>query len=264
MCNNPLKPEPYTITEIIRDTEFEWTFSIDFKGKINAGQFFQVSLPRVGEMPISVSGMHLGSLEMTIRKTGKVTGYVFDLIPGDTIFLRGPYGTMFPIEEYKGKHLVILAGGSGAAPVRPIIEHFFLNSNEVKSMDVLLGFRNPNLILFKEDIGKWSKKFNICLTVDKADDEWEGNTGLTTKYVNRIDFSDSENMAVVIVGPPVMIGFCVKEFIDRNIAEEQITVSLERRMACGIGKCGRCKINDMYVCQEGPIFRYDQAVKLID
>ncbi|MCF6176756.1 MAG: anaerobic sulfite reductase subunit AsrB [Victivallaceae bacterium] len=263
MCNNPLKPEPYKITNIIRDTEFEWTFAIDFSGEIKAGQFFQVSLPRVGEMPISVSNMR-GGLEMTIRKTGKVSGYVFDLEAGDNIFLRGPYGTSFPIDDYKGKHLVIMAGGSGSAPVRPIIEHFYYNSDEITSMDIILGFRIPDLILFKDDIKKWSKKFNTVLTVDNPDDSWTGKVGLGTKYVGDIDFSDAENMAVVIVGPPVMIGFCVREFTSRNVKNEQITVSMERRMACGIGKCGRCKINDKYICQDGPIFRYDEAVNLID
>jgi len=177
MCNNPLKPEPFRITNIIRDTKFEWTFAIDFPSNILAGQFFQVSLPRVGEMPISVSNIR-GGLEMTIRKTGKVSGYVFDLAAGDNIFLRGPYGTSFPIEDYKGKHLVIMAGGSGSAPVRPIIEYFYHNSDEITSMDIILGFRNPDLILFKDDIKKWSKKFNTVLTVDQTNDEWQGQVGL--------------------------------------------------------------------------------------
>ncbi len=263
MCNNPLKPIPCRIKKIIRDTEFEWTFSLDFPGKVNAGQFFQVSLPRIGEMPISVSNIY-GGLEMTIRKTGKVSGYVFDLQAGDNIFLRGPYGTSFPLDDYKGKHLVVMAGGSGSAPVRPLIEHFYNHSEEIKSMNIILGFRNPDFILFKDDIKRWSKKFETVLTVDSPNDTWKGKVGLGTKYVADIDFSDAANMAIVIVGPPVMIGFSVKEFTKRNIKNEQITVSMERRMACGIGKCGRCKINDKYICQDGPIFRYDEAINLID
>ena len=263
MCKNPLKPIPCRINNIIRDTEFEWTFALDFPGEVKAGQFFQVSLPRIGEMPISVSNI-CGGLEMTIRKTGKVSGYVFDLQAGDNIFLRGPYGTSFPIDKYKGKHLVIMAGGSGSAPVRPVIEYFYNHPDKIASMNIILGFRNPDFILFKDDIERWSKKFNAVLTVDSPDDKWNGKVGLGTKYVADIDFSDVENMAVVIVGPPIMIGFCVKEFTSRNVKNKQITVSMERRMACGVGKCGRCKINDKYICQDGPIFRYDEAINLID
>ena len=180
MGKHPLKPEAYTITNIIRDTEFEWTFAIDFSGEVKAGQFFQVSLPRIGEMPISVSNLH-GGLQMTIRKTGKVTGYVFDLEVGDKIFLRGPYGTSFPIDDYKDKHLVIMAGGSGAAPVRPIIEHFYHNPEQIRSMDIILGFRVPDLILFQDDITRWSTKFNTVLTVDSPDENWTGATRIFEK-----------------------------------------------------------------------------------
>ena len=265
MCNsNPLKPAPYKITDIIRDTEHEWTFRIAYDGPAAPGQFFMVSIPRVGEMPISVSGLLDGALDMTIRKVGKVTSEVFTLTEGATIFMRGPYGTSFNYDDYRGKNLVVVGGGSGTAPVRPIVEYFYTHPDEIKSLDVIFGFRDPSFILFKEDTERWAEKFNMILTIDRPAEGWTGKTGLTTQYIAELDIDDVENTHAVIVGPPVMIGFCAKEFIKKGLTNSQITVSLERRMACGIGKCGRCKIGDIYICQDGPIMSYEKAVKLID
>ena len=263
MCN-PLKPKPYKIIEILKDTEHEWRFRVAFTEPVKPGQFFQVSLPRIGEMPISVSGMQSDGLEMTIRKVGKVTSEVFNLIPDSTIYMRGPYGTSFDFEEFKDKNVVIVAGGSGTAPVKPLIEYFYDNPDYVKSLDIIFGFRSPEFILFKDDIDKWAEKFNMILTIDKPVENWDGLTGLTTKYISELQIENIDNVRAAIVGPPIMIGFCAKALKGLGVENKQITVSMERRMACGIGKCGRCKIGDIYICQDGPIMNYEKAIKLID
>ncbi len=176
----------------------------------------------------------------------------------------GPYGNGFPLEEFKGQHLVIAAGGSGVSPVRPLIEHYYKNPDQVGRLDLLLGFRGPDAILFKEDIDRWKTQFETILTVDKAPDDWEGNVGLITKYVDAITLSDVQRMDVIIVGPPVMMKFTAQEFLSRDIPQERLVVSMERRMSCGIGKCGHCKVGECYVCLDGPVFRYHEAAKLID
>jgi anaerobic sulfite reductase subunit B len=263
MCN-PLQPFPYKISRIIKDTEHEWTYQIEYNGTVSAGQFFQVSIPRVGEMPISVSGINDGYLEMTIRKVGKVTGEIFKMSPGSTIFMRGPYGTSFNLDDYRDRNLIIIAGGSGTAPVRPVIEHYYQHPDEIKSLDIIFGFRSPEYILFRKDIDRWSEKFNMVLTIDKPVEGWTGNSGLVTEFIDKLEIEDGSEAAGIIVGPPVMIGFCAEALMKKSLKENRITVSLERRMACGIGKCGRCKIGDIYICQEGPIMNYSKAAKLID
>jgi len=229
------------------------------------GQFYSVSLPCVGEMPISSSGIGDGWVELTIRNVGKVSRAVHALEAGATVFLRGPYGNNFPLEELKGKHIVIAAGGCGVSPVRPIIEYFYDNPDEMNKMDLLFGFKEAGMILFREDIERWKKKFNTIVTVDRSCDAWTGEcVGLITEYVKQIKLSEYNDMEIVIVGPPVMMKFTAEEFVKHGVPKERIIVSLERRMSCGIGKCGHCKIDSCYVCLDGPVFRYEEAENLID
>jgi len=260
-----MKPSPHRLLNITQQTQAEWTFKIETKNKPNIGQFYQVSLPRVGEMPISISGIGDGWIEMTIRSIGKVSSAVHALNVGENIFLRGPYGNGFPMEEFKDKHIVIAAGGSGVAPVRPIVEHYFNNPSEAKKVDLLFGFKEPSQILFQDDLARWKEKFDSIVTVDQACGIWDGEcVGLITKYVQDIKLTEFKNLEVIIVGPPIMVKFTAEEFMKHGVAKEKIIVSLERNMSCGIGKCGHCKIDDSYVCLDGPVFRYPKAEKLID
>lgn len=265
MCNNHLKPSPYRIIEIRKESFTERTFRLECDHTPVIGQFYEVSLPRVGEMPISISGIGSGWIEMTIRAVGHVTTAVHSLNPGDNIFLRGPYGNGFPIDEFEGRHIIIAAGGCGVSPIRPIIEHFYYNTDKIEKMDLIFGFKDPSLILFNQDIERWQQKFDTIITVDQSCSTWEGkNVGLITEYVKQVNIPDFSNVEVVIVGPPIMMKFTALEFLKHGVPKRQIVVSMERRMSCGVGKCGHCKVGDTYVCLEGPVFRYDQAEKLID
>ena len=265
MCTNPMKPTAHTLLDIREETRAEWTFRVTCDSPPAFGQFYEVSLPRVGEMPISVSGVGDGWVDLTIRNVGKVTSAVHALKIGGRLFLRGPYGTGFPMDEFKGQHVVIVAGGSGVSPVRPVIEHFFKHDDEIEKLDLLFGFKEPSAVLFREDIERWQTKFNTVLTVDQASDEWEGKyVGLVTEYAKTVKLSDYPKMEIVIVGPPIMMRFTAEEFLKRSVPPERIIVSMERQMSCGIGKCGHCKVGECYVCQDGPVFRYDKAATLID
>lgn len=265
MPNNPMMPAPHKVLRIDAETDLESTFRIEAGTPPLYGQFYMVSLPRIGEMPISISGIGDGWIDMTIRKVGKVSGAVHSLEKNDVLFLRGPYGSGFPAEDFKGRHLVVVAGGSGIAPVRPLVDHYYQNPHEVSRLDLLFGFKTPDAILFRKDIDRWKSRFDTILTVDDACGIWEGEcVGLVTEYVKNIKLSEPGRMEVVIVGPPVMIKFTAAEFIRMGVPEESIIVSMERRMSCGLGKCGHCKVGEYYVCVDGPVFRYNDVVKLVD
>ena len=265
MSRNPLTPTPHRVIGICRATGLEATFRIETDTPPLMGQFYMVSLPRIGEMPISISGIGQGWIDMTIRNVGKVSRAVHSLDKESTLFLRGPYGNGFPVEEFKGQHLVIAAGGSGIAPVRPLVEYYYRNPDEITRLDLLFGFKTPDAILFRKDIERWKSRFKTILTVDDACGIWDGEcVGLITGYVKDTALSDSDKMDIIIVGPPVMIKFTAEEFIMRGIGKERIMVCMERRMSCGLGKCGHCKIGEYYICLDGPVFRYNDAFKMID
>jgi len=262
--NNPYLMEKIKVLDIKPETDIDYTFTLEYSKPLIGGQFLQLSIPGVGEAPISISDFEENRLDMTIRKVGKLTDEIFNLKPGDYLYARGPYGNGFDISEYKDSKLIVIAGGTGLAPVKSIIKHFINNKNEVKSLEVLLGFKSPKDILFKETLEDWSNRTNLTLTVDNGDGDWTGNTGLITKYIADLDLSDVNNTKIIVVGPPIMMKFTTLELLKNNIPEENIWVSFERKMSCGIGKCGHCKIDETYVCLEGPVFKYKKAKKLID
>lgn len=264
MTKNEYIPFRSEILEVIEHTAVEYTFRMAFNGEVKPGQFFEVSLPKYGEAPISVSGIGAGYVDLTIRRVGKVTNEIFKNYVGDKLFLRGPYGNGFDIENYKNKEVIVVAGGTGLSPVRGIVEYFSKNSQDCKSMTLISGFKSPEDVLFKEDMKEWEKTMNLILTVDTAKEGYEGKVGLVTKYIPELEIKDMENVQVVVVGPPMMMKFTVLEFLKLGIKEENIWISQERKMCCGIGKCGHCKIDDTYICLDGPVFNYTIGKSLID
>lgn len=252
------------ILSITPHTDTEYTFKMEFKGDVKPGQFFEVSVPKYGEAPISVSGIGEGWVDLTIRRVGVVTDVIHTFFPGDTLFMRGPYGNGFDIDIYKGKEIIVAAGGTGLSPVKGIVDYFAAHRDECNNFNVLMGFKSPKDILFKEDIKKWNDTVNVTLTVDRAEEGYTGNVGLITNYVKKLNIEDALNAQVVIVGPPIMLKFTVAEFINKGIKEENIWVSYERKMCCGVGKCGHCKMDDTYICLDGPVFNYTKAKNLVD
>lgn len=267
-------PTVHKLLFIEKVTELEWLFRVEYKnGKVNAGQFMQVSLPGVGESPISVANFDLeeGYLDFLIRKVGKVTDKIFELKAGDRIFLRGPYGNGFPIEEYKNKHIVMVVGGSGIAPVRPIIEYFTKHPEEMKSFKIIVGYKNYESVIFEKEFSRWRKNIEILVTLDNAESarnlgkmENEFHEGMVTKYILDLKIENMDETEFIVVGPPIMMHFACLEILKLNVPVEKIWVSFERKMSCAVGKCGHCKIDETYICLEGPVFKYDKAQKLLD
>ncbi|MGL5056567.1 MAG: anaerobic sulfite reductase subunit AsrB [Fusobacteriaceae bacterium] len=263
--NNIYMPKASKLLSIHQESEIEWLFRVETDIKPLPGQFIQVSLPKVGEAPISIAGFNHeeGWIEFLIRKVGRVTDVLFQLVPGDNMFLRGAYGNSFPMEEYQGKNLIIVAGGSGTAPIRPLIQKFVKDNDT--SLDLLFGFKDTDSILFKNEMMHWRHQTSMILTVDKGCGIDGECVGMVTEYIPHMKLvEDFSKLEVVIVGPPMMMKYSALEFLKLGIPEEKIWVSFERNMSCAVGKCGHCKIDETYICLEGPIFNYKKAKTLLD
>lgn len=254
----------HRILSVKKESELDYTFRVEFLKTVKEGQFFEISIPGVGEAPISVCNFSDFWIEMTIRKVGKLTGELFKLGRGEYIYLRGPYGNGFDLDRLKHKELVFITGGTGLAPVRKVIDFFVQNLNFCKSIELLAGFKTPENCLFLEDLDKWSKKVNVFITVDNSSGFWDGYQGLVTEHLDKLELSNAKEKIAIIVGPPMMMKYTSLELVKRGFLYENILVSFERKMSCGIGKCGHCKIDDTYICIEGPVFNYAKAKDLID
>ena len=267
--NNIMRPSAHRILKITHETQAEFTFRVEFKYPSRHGQFCMLSIPKVGEAPISISGRGDGYVEFTIRKVGRLTDGVFDLREGNMIYLRGPFGHPWPVEDvFAGpdKNLLIISGGTGLAPVRTTINYFYDNPDQINSLYLISGFKDISGALFNEEREKWSQaeKFHTIYTLD--DSEAPGfETGMVTAHIDKIPFeSFGGNYNVVIVGPPPMMHFSALGCMKLGVPAEKIWVSFERKMQCAVGKCGHCKINETYVCLEGPVFNYTKAKELFD
>lgn len=224
------------------------------------GQFVMVSLPGIGEAPISVSSSPTkrGYFELVVRSVGKLTAALHKLEAGDSIGIRGPFGKGFPTQILEGNDLLFVAGGLGIVPLRSLINFVIDNRRDYGKVSILLGCKTPKDLLFGNEIELWEKRLdvNFNCTVDKADPDWKGNVGLITSLIPGITL-DSNRAFAIVVGPPIMYKFVLTELLKKGIPEKQIYVSLERHMKCGVGKCGHCQIGNAYCCQDGPVFSYD-------
>ena len=266
---NEYLPFRSEILEVIKHAELEYTFRMSYdRGKehpVNPGQFFEISIPKYGEAPISVSGITDHSLDFTIRRVGSLTDEIFENYVGDHFFMRGPYGNGFNVNMFKGKEVILVAGGSGLSPVHGVIDYFADHLDEIKKLTVIVGFKSPDDILFKEDQKVWLEKgIHLITTVDHAPEGYEGHVGMVTKYIPELEFDNMAKAIAVVVGPPPMIKFSILELKKIGFNENNMWLSESRKMCCGLGKCGHCRIGDVYICQDGPVFKYTQIQTMID
>ncbi len=261
-----------TLAEMVKIeqlTETEKLFTLYLEGGRDlghrAGQFVEVSVFGIGEAPFSVtsSPTRNSTFELCVRDVGDVTGALHRMKPGSTIGIRGPFGNGFPVDKMKGQDLLFAPGGLGLAPLRSLINQVLDERESFGRVIILYGARNPSELLFKDELAQWEARDDVELyvTVDRGDESWTGNVGVITTLFPKITLNPRSTVAVT-VGPPVMYRFVLMELLGKGIQDGRIFLSLERRMKCGLGKCGHCQINNVYVCQKGPVFSYAQLKEL--
>ena len=229
------------------------------------GQFVEVSIFGFGEAPISISSSPTKekTFDLTVRRTGRLTDEMHKLTNGSKIGIRGPFGNGFDVEKFKGKDILFVAAGLGLAPLKSLIDYTVDKRSDFNRVIILYGTKHPREILFPVEVEKWknNKDVEFHMTVDRPDEKWKGNVGVITTLIPSLDL-DTENTMVTVVGPPIVYKFVIMSLKGKRIPDENIYLSLERRMKCGVGKCGHCQINSSYVCQEGPVYHYPRSKEL--
>jgi NAD(P)H-flavin reductase len=265
---NVYLPEPVTITEVARELDdvFTWTLSPRAPFAFRPGQFNMLYAHGVGEVPISISGDPAapGELVHTIRSVGPVTRALERMRAGDTAFVRGPYGTSWPVEEIRGQDLLLVAGGLGLAPLRPAIYDILQHRAEYGRVHIIFGARSPAHLLYRDEVERWRGRFDVELdaTVDSAGRDWRGPVGVVTPLVAAAPI-DTDGTVALVCGPEIMMRFVLRELETRGLPASQIYLSLERSMKCGVGLCGHCQLAGNFVCKDGPVFRADRVLPLL-
>ncbi len=264
---NPSMADIVAVEEL---TETEKRFEIQLPGdtalKHKPGQFVEVSIFGFGEAPISICSSptkRSTTFDLTIRKTGRLTDKIHLLTAGSKVGIRGPFGNGFNASDFEGKDILFIAGGIGLAPLKSMIDYTIDKRDDFKRIIIVYGTKKPSEILFPSEIKKWQERDDVefYMTVDHADADWKGNVGVITTLIPPLKL-DEENTVAAVVGPPVMYKFTAMALKAKRLPDKNIFMSLERRMKCGVGKCGHCQINNSYVCQDGPVYNYLRVKEL--
>ena len=257
------------VRDVRRLTDQETLYEVVLPGGADLGhqpgQFVEVSLFGCGEAPFSVSSSptRRGAFELGIRRVGMLTEMLERLLPGETMGVRGPFGRGVPLERFRGQDVLIVAGGIGLVPMRSMIQYVLDRREEFGRLIICYGARSDRELLFTDELEAWDDDPSVELrvTVDRGSAVWTGNTGVITTLIPGLDL-DLADTRVLVCGPPVMYRFALLALLSRGLEEEQIWMSLERRMKCGVGKCGHCQINGSYVCQDGPVYHYPELKRM--
>ncbi len=270
---SPLVPVVGKIIKIVTETPDVKTFHVstaDGQKPFSPapGQLGMLSLLNVGEAMFSITTQGPNHLEFAIKKTGVLTDALHEAEVGQTVAVRGPYGNGFPVDFCKGKDILFIGGGIGLAPVRSLINYCIDNRADFGKLQVIYGSRSPADLVFKEDLfDKWTKvpDMQVDLTVDRGDDTWQGNVGFVPAFIEQLapaPTGPKGDKVCVLCGPPIMIKFCLQSLAKLGFKNENIITTLEMRMKCGVGKCGRCNIGSCFVCLDGPVFTLAQLEKM--
>ena len=267
-----LIPQVGIITDIRTETPDVKTFRVNAPGggklfEHMPGQCAMVCVPGVGEAMFSITSSPTNKeyQEFSIKRCGVLTEHLHSMQPGDEIMVRGPYGNNFPVDTdaLKGKNLLFIAGGIALAPLRSVINYCLDNREDYGEIDILYGSRSADDLVQRKEIEEvWMNipGVNVHLTIDRPQEGWNGNVGFVPTYLKELAFDT--NRVAILCGPPIMIKFCLQGLTEMGFKHEQVYTTLELRMKCGIGKCGRCNIGTKYVCKDGPVFRYDEIDEL--
>ena len=266
-----MTPIPFKVRSVREELSHTFTLELeppngDFE--FEPGQFTMLYAFGIGEVPISISSSATreATLLQTIRRTGAVTHALGTLKSGDYVGIRGPYGTPWPMKQAKGRDLLIVGGGIGLAPLRPAIYHALENRDDYERVVVLYGTRTPDDILFETELRRWGDRTDITtlITVDAADRGWYGAVGVVTRLIGRVGF-DPSNTTALVCGPEIMMTVTAERLMEGySMAPENIYVTMERNMKCGIGVCGHCQFGPKFICTDGAVFPYDEVGHLFD
>ncbi|MBL7223346.1 MAG: FAD/NAD(P)-binding protein [Candidatus Brocadiae bacterium] len=254
---NPYAPIPAVLDEVVDETPTIKTFVLSPKQPVEfqAGQFVQITVPGLGEAPFtpSSSPYEKGFLEVTVLRTGRVTDAMHELKPGATLGVRGPFGKGYPLDQCEGKEVLVVGGGVGLAPLRSLIYALLGQLDRVKRVAIKYGAREPDELLYRSFHGEWGgqEKVDIDTTVDVARNGWAGKVGVVTTLMDDMDI-DVSNSLCISCGPAVMLKFVTLKALEVGYQPEQIYLSMNRRMSCGMGLCGRCNVGPYYLCKDGP------------
>jgi NAD(P)H-flavin reductase len=267
----PMLPSPYRVRRVTKETADTFTMELVAQNGRDAiryapGQFNMLYVYGVGEVPISISGAPAksGVMVHTTRAAGTVTRAMSAMKKNATLGLRGPFGTPWPVDDAQGHDIVMVAGGIGLAPLRPAMLHLIANRSRYKKVVLLYGARTPEDLLYRAELERWRAQLDleVDVTVDRATPGWRGTVGVVTRLIGRAPF-DPNNTVAMICGPETMIRFTTMELRQRGIGIDDIYVSMERNMKCGIGLCGHCQFGPEFVCKDGPVFRYSDVKDLL-
>lgn len=268
---NPMAPEIFRVEKFRKETQDTYTLELrpasgTGEHRFKAGQFNMLYKFGVGEAAISISGdpSFPNPLIHTIRAVGSVTRAMSKLKVGDTIGVRGPFGSCWPVQEAIGKDVLIVAGGIGLAPLRPVIYQVLAERRKYGKVFLFYGTRTPEDLLYRAELEKWRARFDmeVLVTVDRASSDWHGNVGVVTTLLKKVVI-DPDDTVAMICGPEIMMRFVAMDLIKKNFGLDSIYVSMERNMKCGIGLCGHCQYGPTFICKDGPVFAYDRVIELL-
>ena len=266
-----MRPRPFVVLDTARETGDTFTLKLrdadlGSVSRFDPGQFNMLYAFGTGEVPISISGdpAQPEILVHTIRAVGATTRALQRLSKGDPVGVRGPFGTGWPVEQAHGHDVVIVAGGIGLAPLRPALYHLLLHRVQYGRVVLLYGARTPRDLLFRRELREWRSRFDVDLdvTVDRASTDWRGSVGVVTRLIERAPFDPGSAMAFVC-GPEIMIRLSASALQRRGVRPANVHVSMERNMKCAVGSCGHCQMGPLFVCRDGPVFRWERVERFL-
>jgi anaerobic sulfite reductase subunit B len=262
----PMAPRPFRVTRRRRETSDTWTLELEpLAGeplRPAPGQFTMLYAFGIGEVPISISGDVEGPLVHTVRAVGAVTEAVCASKKGAVLGVRGPFGNAWPVEAAAGGDAIVVAGGIGLAPLRPVLYELVRRRSDYREAALLYGTRTPPDLLYPRELERWRSKLQVDVTVDTAEGDWNGKVGFVAKLVGAARF-DPGSATAFICGPEIMMHTTVRALLERGLAPERIFLSMERNMQCGLGYCGHCQLGSTLICRDGPVYRYDRLEPLL-
>ena len=272
IMTDPMLPQPYSVRKVVKETPDTFTLTLELqnepaRNRFQPGQFSMLWVFGVGELPISISGdpAEHGHLVYTVRSVGQATQTLISRAVGEGIGVRGPFGTGWPVEKAQDRDVLVIAGGIGLAPLRPVIYEVLRNREKYGRLVILYGARSPRDLLYRKELTAWARQRDtqVLVTVDYGGLSWRGHVGVVTTLLKYARLQLARSMSFAC-GPEIMMRFVARDLEIQGLARENIYLSMERNMKCAVGFCGHCQYGPHFICKDGPIFSYDRVRPLLE